>query len=466
MGRQRVTATNDPDRGARPPRGDGGRAARPMQPRLDVPEAAARSPLREAAVLSLLLVVAAAATSANDGWPDWRGPTLNRSVDASGLPVAWSESENLCWKTALPDRSGATPIVSQGTIFLNVGEGEQLELWALDERDGSLRWKRAIGAGNERKHKQNMSSPSPVSDGEHVWVVTGTGVVKALDFAGQEVWKRDLQEDYGDFGLNWGYASSPFLHRGVLYVQVLHGMRTDDPSYVVAIEAESGDNRWRVERPTDARAESPDSYTTPALLQRGAGELVISGGDYVTGHALDDGRELWRVGGLNPEKHGMYRVVASPVVVGRTIFVPSRVRPLLALRAESEEYGAEPEVLFELDRGTDVPTPAANQDYLFVLSDNGILRRIDAKTGEETWDEPQRLAQGNYSASPLLADGKLYATSEDGVTSVVAAYGDFEELAVNKLEGFTLSSLAVSRGRIYQRTDQALYCIGGASEVP
>ena len=121
-----------------------------------------------------------------------------------------------------------------------------------------------------------MSSPSPVTDGTHVWVMTGTGVLKAFDFGGKEIWARDLQKEYGPFGLNWGYASSPLLHKDHLYVEVLHGMKTDDPSYVLSIDKLTGKTRWRVERPTDAVSESPDAYTTPALLRTTAGRRSSS----------------------------------------------------------------------------------------------------------------------------------------------------------------------------------------------
>ncbi len=150
-----------------------------------------------------------------------------------------------------------------------------------------------------RKH--NMSSPSPVTDGKSVWVMTGTGVLKGFDFEGRELWARDIQKDYGAFGLNWGYASSPLLHEDSLYVQVLHGMNTDDPSYVLRIDKKTGKTLWRVERPTDAARESPDAYTTPALLRVGkTTEIVVSGGDYVTGHDPATGKELWRAGRLEP----------------------------------------------------------------------------------------------------------------------------------------------------------------------
>jgi outer membrane protein assembly factor BamB len=408
------------------------------------------------AALAGLLVTSASLAAAAD-WPHWRGPNRNGTSDEQGLATTWSGTENVVWKLDLPGVSGATPIIAGDRIFLNVGTEDVLELWSVARESGQVQWRRELGQGNLVTRKQNMSSPSPVTDDERVFALTGTGILKGFSHAGQELWKRDLQAEYGAFGLNWGYASSPLLYRGTLYVQVLHGMKTDDPSYVLAIDPANGETRWRVERPTDARMESPDSYTTPAIVEVGdRRELVVTGGDYATGHDLATGRELWRLGGLNPDKNPMYRVVASAVVSGNLLFVPSRVDPLLAFEVPSE---GEPRLLWELDRGTDVPTPATDGESFFLVNDRGLLRRLDARTGAETW-EPQRLAQGTYSASPVLADGKLYVTNESGTTSVVATSGGFRLLAENVLDEYTLSSPAISDGRIFLRTDQALYCIG------
>lgn len=412
-------------------------------------------PALEIAAAALVLALAAGPAAAD--WPHWRGPDHDGTSAERGLPVTWSEDENVAWKLPLPGVSGATPIVAGGTIFLNVGSGARLELWAVDAKDGTVRWKRPLGAGNEQTRKGDMSSPSPVTDGERVWVVTGTGMVSAFDFSGRQLWWRDLQKDYGAFGLNWGYASSPLLVDGTLVVQVLHGMNTDDPSYLLALDAASGETRWRVERPTDARMESPDAYTTPVLLTaHGRRELVVSGGDYVTGHDPKTGEELWRIAGLNPAKERNYRIVATPIVVGDRLFVPSRVSPLLALSVPAK--GA-PEVAWSLDRGTDVPSPVSDGERLYVVNDDGILRRFDAAGGEQIGD-PLRLG-GTHSASPVLADGKLYAINERGVTTVVSV-GDGEPriLAENALSGFTLASPAIADGRIYLRTAEHLYCIG------
>ena len=188
-----------------------------------------------------------------------------------------------------------------------------------------------------------MSSPSPVTDGKHVWVMTGVGILKSFDFAGKEIWSRDIQTDYGRFGLNWGYASSPLLHENALYVQVLHGMKTDDPPYVMKIDAASGKTMWKVERPTDAQLESPDSYTTPALLRYGGKtEIIITGGDVVTGHDPATGKELWRADILNPQDNRNYRIVASPVIAGGLIHraqpqQPARRAPARRLRRRLDE---------------------------------------------------------------------------------------------------------------------------------
>lgn len=395
-----------------------------------------------------------------ENWPQWRGPSLNGISAETNLPVKWSKTENIAWKAALPAWSGSTPIIWGNRIFLNVADGGELYLWALDRAQGAVLWKQRLGGGDVKMRKQNMSTPSPVTDGRHVWAMTGTGVLKAFDFSGKELWARDIPKDYGAFGLQWGYGSSPLLHEDSLYVQVLHGMRTDDPSYLLRISKADGKTLWRIERPTSARMESPDSYTTPGLLRYGGKtEIVLSGGDVVTGHDPADGRELWRAGGLNPNNEGHYRIVASPVVHGDLVFVPSRERPMLALKPGGRGDVTKSHLLWQFMNGPDVPTPVTDGRYLYAINDRGIMWCLDAKTGEEKYGR-QRLRSATYSASPVLADGKIYITDEDGVTSVVRAGPTFEVLAENDFGEYTLSSPAVSEGQIFIRTQAALYAIG------
>jgi outer membrane protein assembly factor BamB len=395
-----------------------------------------------------------------DNWPQWRGPALNGVSGEKNLPLRWSKTENIAWKLPLPAWSGSTPVVWGDRLFLNVADGNDLYLWAVDRNRGSLLWKQRLGGGNMRIMKQNMSSPSPVTDGRHVWAMTGTGILKAFDYNGTEIWGRDIQKEYGRFGLLHGYGSSPLLFEDALYVQVLHGMNTNDPSYILRIDKATGKTIWRVERPTQARFESPDAYTTPALLRYGSStEIVITGADVVTGHDPATGKELWRAQGLNPSNNGDYRIVASPVVFGDLIIAPSRERPILALKAGGRGDVTKSHVLWSAGNGPDVPTPVTDGIYLYVVNDRGIMWCLDAKTGKEIYPR-QRLRSGTYSASPVLADGRIYVTNEDGVTVVVKAGPAFQVLAENEFDDYTLSSPAISEGQIFIRTSKFLYGIG------
>jgi outer membrane protein assembly factor BamB len=410
------------------------------------------------------LAVAAVATLSADNWPQWRGPALNGVSVETGLPTKWSETENIAWKLAMPGRSGSTPIIWGENIFLNMGTADgtgDLELWNVDRNNGQVRWKKHIAGGNHLERKQNMSSPSPVTDGRTVWVMTGVGILKAFDFTGKELWTRDIPKDYGAFGLNWGYASSPLLHEGDLYVQVLHGMKTDDPSYVMRIEGKSGKTLWKVERPTKAIQESPDAYTTPALFKYGKTvEIAISGGDIVTGHDPATGKELWRMDGLNPTNNPYQRIIASPLVVGEILIAPTRERPMLAIKAGGRGDITTTHKLWSFDNGPDVPTPVSDGKLLYSVTDRGVAYAVDVQTGQVVYGK-ERLKPDSYSASPVLADGKIYITSEnEGLTSVYRAGPKFELISENPLNDYCLSSPAVSEGQIFIRTTGHLWAIG------
>lgn len=402
-----------------------------------------------------------------DNWPQWRGPQQNGLSSEKNLPVKWTQSEGVAWKLEMPALSGSTPIIWGDRIFLNVadalpdtGAKPSLHLWCVDRAKGTILWQRDLGGGNRMQRKQNQSTPSPVTDGTNVWVMTGTGVLKAFDFSGTELWARDIQKDYGQFGLNWGYGSSPLLHGDSLYVQVLHGMRTDDPSYLLRINKATGKTLWRVERPTTARMESPDAYTTPAVLQyNNVTEIVLTGGDVVTGHDPATGKELWRADGLNPTNDPNYRIVASPVVFGDLIIAPTRERPMLVLKAGGRGDVTKSHLLWTFDMGPDVPTPVTDGKHVYVINDRGIMACLEARTGREIYAR-QRLKPGTYSASPVLADGHLYITNEDGLTSVVKAGPVFQVVAENDFNDYTLSSPAVSNGQIFFRTTKYLWAIG------
>jgi outer membrane protein assembly factor BamB len=482
--------------------------------------------MRKLLVVASFMAFLAGTSLLAENWPHWRGPSHNGVSSETDLPVTWSakcvaeaaplapaveplagptgtieapdgsqrgrgrpgggrqsnpdppapppcpeyETENVAWRLPLPAYSGSTPIIWEDMVFLNVatanGSGE-LELWAIDRNEQDVVWKRPLADENHIERKQNMSSPSPVTDGQHVWVMTGVGALKAFDFQGNEVWSRNIQTDYGRFGLNWGYASSPLLKDDALYVQVLHGMKTDDPSYVLKIDKMTGETIWHVERPTTARQESPDSYTTPLWVETDSRhELIITGGDAVTGHDPASGKELWRANILNPQDRGNYRIVASPTYGGGLVIAPSRVSPMVAIRPGGSGDVAATHVAWTFDRGPDVPTPVSDGTLLYVVTDGGVAHALDLQTGESVYG-PERLPTGvgAYSASPTLADGKIYVMTEgDGIVSVYKAGREFELLASNSLGDsctpYCLSSVAVSQGQLFIRLSENLWVIG------
>ena len=342
-------------------------------------------------------------------WPQWRGPESNGSApNALNLPVTWTDSLNVLWRTKLPSWSAATPAIWQDWIFLtSTEEGsprlrstvpgdaslDKIFLLALDRKDGSVRWQRPIDSGNKLFRKQNSASPSPITDGRHVWIITGNGKLSCFTMDGEEVWKRDIQAEYGKFGLNHGYASTPLLHNKRLYVQVIHGMKTDDPSYILALEDTSGKTLWKVDRPSDAVSESPDNYATPQMAKaEGRLQLVISGADYVTGHDPDTGKELWRIGGFNPTNNRANRTIASSLVIGENVFTTStRGRPFIAFRAGGSGDITGKSELWTNNLGSDVPTPTTDGNRLGCIHFSNL--RVLASTLEIATNDLALLSQ-------------------------------------------------------------------------
>jgi outer membrane protein assembly factor BamB len=438
---------------------------------------------------SILLIGAisagSAAAFANENWPQWRGREGNGASDSKGLPTEWSPEKNIVWKTELPSWSGATPIVWGDKVFVTSASkaepgapvkakggggsygvsnpgGDALLLICVSRKDGKVLWEKELDRGNELMRKQNMASPSPVTDGKHVWAVTGTSTVTAFDMEGKPAWSKNLRKEYGNFQLNWGYASSPLLVDGKLVIEVLQGYG-EGGSYLLALDGQTGKELWKTARKTDAVRESPDAYTTPALLVwEGKKQIVVNGGDYVTGNDLATGEEVWRAGSLNPNKNPNFRIIASVTVKEGMIFAPTRVRPLLALRAGGKGDVSESHLMwkYEAEGAPDVPSPVCDGTYFYMVADNGAVTCLEAKTGKKVWG-PERTAVGTVSASPLLADGKIYITNERATTTVVAAGPEFKTISSNQLDGsYTISSLAAAGQQLFARTSTHLYCIG------
>jgi outer membrane protein assembly factor BamB len=424
----------------------------------------------------VIALVSSGLSQNTNNWPHWRGPDHNGIINDVDLPTSWSTTGNIKWKTKLPWWGASTPIIWEDKIFIvspSEDEGEDLEnhnpggsellLLSVSKTDGKILWQKELDDHNEMHRKANDASPSPVTDGTHVWVVTGTGLVIAFDMDGNKKWQRDLQDEYGSFSLNWGYASSPVLYKKSLIIEVLHSPDNDDPSYLISIDALTGKTQWFEERKTDAHSESPDAYSTPLILDHaGEMQIVIVGGDYVTGHNIATGKEIWRAGGLNPRNRGNYRIVGSPVTADGIIYAPTRKRPLLALKAGGIGDITESHLLWkwEDDGGPDVPSTLSDGKYFYMVDDKSKITCLDAKSGKLIWG-PTKTTGGIVSASPILSDGKIYILNEQGKTAIVAAGNEFKQLNLNELDGsYTLSSPAVSGSNLFIRTGMFLYCIG------
>jgi len=444
----------------------------------------------------IVLAICLAPTLAfGSDWPQWRGEDMNGMSSATDLPAEWGPESNVVWKADLPTWSGGTPVVAGDYVFVtspsvpeitNTPEpdpqpeqrrrrrhgpqrnpgGEELLLIALSRKDGSELWRTTVDQGNRLWRKHNNTSPSPVTDGTHVWVVTGTGQVAAYTVKGKQAWTFNLQDVYGDFGHQWGYANSPLLYKDRLVMVIMHGQHTDLPSYVVAYDKTTGERLWKQVRPTDAVRESPDAYTTPVVLTHdGKDQIVVSGADYVTGHDPDTGKEVWRSGGLNPTVEGNYRICGSPVAVDGMIYATSRKKPILALKAGGTGDITESHLAWKWEGpgAPDVPSSVTDGKHYYMVDDRGLVSCLDAKSGKTVWG-PERTAQGVVSSSLVLADGKLYILNENGVTTVVAAGSEYKVLSTNELDGsYTLSSPAIAGDSIFIRTGKALYRVAKKS---
>jgi len=423
-----------------------------------------------AAVLGFLVVTAANA----DNWPQWRGPTFNGISTEKNLPVEWSPKKNVAWKLKLPGPAGASPVVWGDRIFLtSVAGDEKNELVLICvSTSGKELWRRTVGTGNRRVRRDegNMASPSPTTDGKHVWAMMGTGHVACYDMNGKQIWKLNLQDRYGRFRIAFGMASTPILSDGRLLFQLIHGdgKASTQEAIVVAVNAATGKPLWKTERVTGASNENEHSYASPILYKNAKRTLFIThGADYTIAYDPKDGKEIWRCGGLNPQNdpniryHPTLRFVASPAAVAGMLIIPTA--------KHREVYAVNPDLrgdltnrkeahLWKLPRDTpDVPSPLIHDGLVYLCRENGNLMCVDAKTGKLLYTK--RTSRGRHRASPAYADGKIYLTSRDGKITVVKAGREFKILAINNMAETITASPAISNGTIYLRSWEHLWAI-------
>ncbi len=409
--------------------------------------------------LGLLLTVTC---SLAENWPQWRGAHHDAVSRETGLPTEWSDTKNVLWKTALPGMGSATPAVWGDRLFLTSEDGNDLVLLCLGT-DGKLLWKQKLGEGSSKARggEGNSASSSPCTDGKLVFALVGSGDFAAFDFSGKEVWRLNAQERYGKFNYDFGMHSTPVLHDGRLYLQFIHPRA----QFVVALEAATGKEVWKVNRPSDGKAECLNSYATPCLWVRGSdARLITHGNDYAIAHRLTDGHEIWRLGDLNPKDryNATLRFVTSPVAVADLIIIPTAKNgAVVAVSPDASgviSAGGKGEA-WRVPSGTpDVPSPVVFEGRVFLCRENGVLTCLDAKTGKQFFSE--RFHAQTYRASPVIADGKLLLTAKDGTFTVVKPGETLEILGKHKLADQFTASPAISNGRLYLRGFGSLYAIG------
>ncbi|MBY0587693.1 PQQ-binding-like beta-propeller repeat protein [bacterium] len=414
-------------------------------------------------VMTTLVLLASASVGWADHWPTWRGPSGDGISTETGLATTWDGPKSARWRLELPGPGGSTPVIWGDKIFLTSADKGNLVLLAADT-NGKLLWKEVVSSGDQpvRGDEGNMASPSPVTDGKHVWAMFGNAKLTCRDFTGKDVWTVDLQERYGKFDIAFGVTSTPILHGDHLYLQCMY----TGASYILCLDSKTGKEIWKHDRPSDAIEECEHSYASPFLYRDAKHEYLLAhGADYISAHQLSDGAEIFRCGGLNGKEKAYnptLRFVSSPVGGEGLIVVPSAKKgPVLGLSPEAKGNitATDEGHLWRLPNNTpDVPSPLIHEGIVYLCSEDGVLTTLDAKTGKQIYRE--RIEPGRYRASPLFADGKIYFVSRKGTVYVVQAGREFKLLAKNAMDEEVSSSLAVADGIIYVRTFNALYAVG------
>ena len=416
-------------------------------------------------------------------WPQWRGPAASGVSNEARLPERWSDTENVAWKAKLRGLGISSPIVWGDLVFVTsqAGSGEvrpgprlvqsgnpldagerplgsgptggdnkvTFVLSAVDRRNGRTVWEfdhPAEGPLPSVHEKHNLASPSPVTDGERVYAWFGTGQIAAVDLAGKLVWKKHLGAAYGPFEINWGHGSSPVVYKNRLILLCYH----EKGSYLLSLDSKTGNVQWKVDA-----APGVTSYSTPLVVEVGdRAEIIVNSSAGVSGHDVATGTRRWYIDEANRFP------IPTPTLHDGVIYMSRGYRssPFMAVRPGGEGNVASSHVPWKAATGAPYISSLVYYDGLiYMTGDVGVLTVTDAKSGERVYQE--RIG-GVYTASPVAGDGKVYLVSEDGETIVISAGRTPKILSRNKLNARQLASPAIAGGRLFIRSDDALFAIG------
>ena len=393
-------------------------------------------------ILSVIVLSLAHRAIAGD-WPQFRGPGGTGVSEEKGLPAKWSVTENVRWKAELPGRGVSSPVIAAGRVYVTCASAyhdRRLHVLCFDAGSGKKLWERQLAAtGSTLCHpKTSMAAPTPVTDGRHVFALFATGDLAAFSRDGDLLWYRALHRDYPEITNQVGMAASPTLAGDTLLLP----LENAGDSFALGVDVTTGRNRWKVSRRRDI------NWVTPVLASfRGKTAALFQTSGEITAYDAANGEILWSY------KNNKLGSVPSPALVDDLIIVPGT--PSLALRVLGD---GNPEVVWKSNKlAAAYASPVAHRGKIYATTGIGIAC-LDASTGKEIWRE--RLGTG-FSASPIVADGKLYVAKEEGDTSVVELGDKPNILANNSLKEPLLATPAVANGAIYLRAEKHLFCIAG-----
>ncbi len=400
-----------------------------------------------------------------ENWSTWRGPHGNGGIAKGDTPVEFSLTKNMKWKASLPGRGCSSPIVAEGKVFVTAPIDGKDGVIAYDLEKGEELWRATYGELTPGRGQRVGSSAnsSPICDGERIYVYFKSGQLAALSLKGEKIWDLNVFQKYGENKLWWDNGTSPVLSGKNLIIAM---MQTDAPSYLVALNAKTGEKVWKVARKFETGRESGDAYTTPHIVKRGDKEILICfGADHVTGHDTATGQQLWSCGGMNPKKLKAWRVIASSVMVDDVVVVPfARGKQVGAIRIGGKGDVTDTNWLWRKKMaGTDSSTPVARDGKIYLLCDRGKSRGtvtcFEAESGNILWKERLPKSAQTYYSSPVLVENKLYCAREDGVVfcAVIGEKG-FERVTERAVGESVIASPAVAGDVLLLRGGAHLFC--------
>jgi outer membrane protein assembly factor BamB len=409
----------------------------------------ASAPLRE--ILLLVFVFSHVGIVRAENWDRFRGPNGTGQSDARGIPSEW-KAESFLWRQPLAGVGHSSPVVWENRLFVTSADsetGEQI-IQAFDAISGTPLWERRAAAGSYRMNGLNSyASSTPAIDAHHLyvmWLADGRVKLGAWTHDGDEVWQRDI----GGFEEDHGFGKSPVVVEGLVCV----ANDSESESAIVALDALSGDPRWKI-----PRASGNTPFATPCLLDPTSNKkqlLALSTASGLAGIDLATGQVVWQ--GLKEELP--LRCVSSPIVAGGLVFVScgqgGNGKLMIAARPGDAQHG--PQEVYRLEQNIpNVPTPVVAGDLLFLWHDRGVVSCHDVATGRQLWRER---VGGDFHSSPIRIGDRILAASRDGEVVVLAAAPKFELLARNVLDEPCHATPAVVNDRLYIRTESTLFCIG------